>query len=105
MNLPDHRHVVMQAGGSRTSTVRMAHVKEQRALDLDGNWRIIEVVGRTWKIFAKKHRKGVPRCFQARKAGVTSWWQPRDFHRHIHRCVGRGIAANDKMKIIVVLTA
>ena len=44
MNLPDRRHVGVQAGWPRRATVRVAHVEKQRAFDLNRDRRIIEIV-------------------------------------------------------------
>src|SRR6266481_2117664 len=71
VNFPDHWHVVVQAGGPGTSTVRMTHVEEQRALDLDGYRRIVEIIGGTRKVFTKERRERVSHAFQANEAGIV----------------------------------
>src|SRR5260221_6533583 len=44
VDLPDGRDVLVQALGTGSFAMRMRHVEEQRAFDLDRNGRVVEII-------------------------------------------------------------
>src|SRR5215208_6047338 len=54
VNFPDGRHTALETLGPRPLPARVAHVEEQRPLDLHGDGRVIVVIGHAGKLVTEK---------------------------------------------------
>src|SRR5262245_5339275 len=105
MDFPDGGYAAFQARRGGMLAGGVTHVEEQRALDDDRDRRLIEVVGKLWKLVSKESLERIARPFQDWERGAVLRREPGYLHGHVHLREPAGIATDDEMEVVILFAA